>query len=138
MSVKLKTGRSARVNYNQSINYLHRTFNWNDIDQTATQPAVFSLGVLPANCMPMETWVRVNTAFSSGDIMVGTSVAGSSGAVVSTSDLASGTTGTYVVDRYMGTYSTSDVPLYIQTATSGAGAGQCDVWQFFAPMQPST
>ena len=138
MSVKLKVGQSATVPPSQSVGYIHHTFNYNDASQDATFPAKVYLGVLPANCLPMETYVRVNTAFSGGDLMVGTSNAGSSGAVVSTQDLISGTTGTYVIDRYMGTYSTADVPLYCQTASSGATAGQADIWQTFLHREPST
>jgi hypothetical protein len=131
--------RSAHHNpAHQTVQYLYRRFNFNDIDQSATQPAKFCFGVLPAHCIPLETYVRVNIAFASGDLMCGTSVAASSGAVVSTGDILSGTTGTYVVDRYMGTYSTVDVPLYCQTATSGATAGQADVWQAFLLAYPAT
>jgi hypothetical protein len=125
--------RSARVYHTQQVGFLHRTFNWNDIDQTATQPGVAYVGVLPANCLPMETYVRINTTFDK-DVIVGTSAAGSSGAVVSTNDVVSGTAGVYVADRYMGTYTTTDVPLYVQTATSGATVGQCDIWQAYLPV----
>jgi hypothetical protein len=59
-------------------------------------------------------------------------------AVVSTDDVAAGTTGTYVVDRYLGTYSTVDVPLFIQTKASGETIGQCDVWQMYIPAYPVT
>ena len=138
MAVSVARKRAARIYHTQQVHYLHRTFNWNDIDQSATQPGVFYLGVLPANALPMECYVRVNTAFSGGDIMIGTSVAGSSGAVVSTQDVISGTSGVYVVDRYMGTYTTSDVPLYVQTATSGATAGQADIWMAYLPVLPTT
>ncbi len=140
MSVKLKTGRSARVYHTQQVHYLHKTFSAGELPTTdQTWPGTISVGVLPANCLPLETWVRVNTAFSSGDVIIGTSAAGSSAVVVSTMDLASGTTGTYKVDRYTGTYSTSDVPLYIQTATSGqTTAGNCDVWIAYIPVLPAT
>jgi hypothetical protein len=140
MAVKLKTGRSARVYHTQQVHYLHKTFAAAELPSTLiTHPGVISVGVLPANCLPLETYIRVNTAFSSGDILIGTSAAGSSAVVCSTVDLLSGTTGTYVVDRYMGTYSTSDVPLYIQTATSGqSSAGVADVWVAYLPVLPST
>jgi hypothetical protein len=140
MAVKLKTGRSARVYHTQQVHYLHKTFYTTELPtSTETHPAKISVGVLPANCLPLETYVRVNVAFSSGDILVGTSAAGSSGAVVSTMDLASGTTGVYVVDRYMGTYTTADVPLYVQTATTGQStAGVADIWVAYLPVLPTT
>ncbi len=138
MAVKLKTGRSARLYHTQQVHYLHRTFNFNDIDQSVTQPAKFYLGVLPANCFPMETYVRINSSFTGANLIVGTSVSNSSAAVVSTADVTAGSTGAYIVDRYVGTYSTSDVPLYIQTKTSGETVGQADVWQAYLPVHPAT
>jgi hypothetical protein len=78
--------------------------------------------------------VRIITAFTSGDLVLGTSDSGSSAGVVSTSDVVSATSGvTTVVDRYMGTYSTVDKPIYFYTATTGGGAGVADVWQAFLP-----
>jgi hypothetical protein len=138
MAVKLKTDQSARFYHTQQVHYLYRRFNGFDIDQTATQPGKFYLGVLPANCLPLETYVRVNTAFTSGEVIVGTSAAGSSAVAVSTLDVANGTTGVYVIDRYYGTLSTVDVPLYIQTKSSGQSNGQVDVWQAYLPAYPST
>lgn len=140
MAVKLKTGRSAHVAYMPTVQWLYRQANWNDTSPVVTGQGNVSqyVGVLPANCLPLETYVRVNTAFAGSDLMIGTSAAGSSGAVVSTQDIVSGTTGTYKVDRYMGSYSTSDVPIYFQMATSGATAGQADIWQAFLPVYPAT
>lgn len=138
MAVKLKTGRSATLYHSPQVHYLYRRFNFSDIDQTATQPAKFHLGVLPDKCLPLETYVRVNSSCSAANILVGTSVGGSSAAVVSTGDVAAGTTGVYVVDRYYGTSVSSDTALYIMTAASGATMGQVDVWQKFLPALPST
>src|SRR4029078_3476938 len=139
MSIQMKTGQSARLNIqSQQIHYLYKRFNGFDIDPSVTGPAKWCLGVLPAHCMPMETYVRVNAAFTSGEVIVGTCVAGSSPVVVSTLDVASGSTAVYVVDRYYGTYSTSDVPLYIQTKSSGQSNGQVDVWQAYLPAYPAT
>jgi hypothetical protein len=128
MAVKLKTGRSAHEYHTQQAHYLYRRFNGFDIDQTVSGAGKFALGTLPAGAMPLECIVRVNAAFTSGEVIVGTSAAGSSALVVTTADVTSATTGTYVVDRYMGTYSTVDVPLYIQTKSTGATNGQVDVW----------
>jgi hypothetical protein len=117
----------------QTVQYLYKRVTYSDVDQTNSSrfSVAAHIGSLPALCLPLETYVRVVTAFSSGDIVLGTSGSGSSAGVVSTQDVVSGTTGTYVVDRYMGTYSTVDVPIYFYTATTGAGAGVADVWQAY-------
>lgn len=131
MAVKIKSGqgpRSAHEYHSQQVHYLYRRFNGLDIDQTQTRPGIYALGTLPAGSYPLECIVRINTAFTSGEVIVGTSVAGSSALVVSSADVISGTTGSYETERYRGTYSTVDVPLYIQTKSSGATNGQADVW----------
>jgi hypothetical protein len=138
MAISVVRTRSARVYHTEQVHYLYQRFNWNDIDQTAVQPGKFYLGVLPANCMPMETYVRVNSSCSASNIIVGTSAAGSSAAVVSTGDVTAATTGTYVVDRYAGTYSTAPVSLYIQTQATGATMGQVDNWQSYLPAHNAT
>lgn len=135
MAISVTRTRSARLYHTQQVHYLYRRFNFNSIDQSATQPAKFYLGVLPADAMPLETIVRINSSFTGANLIVGTSVNNSSAAVVSTGDVTAGTTGAYVVDRYYGTYSTSDVPLYIQTKASGETVGQADVWQAYIPAQ---
>jgi len=138
MAISVTRTRSARFYHTQQVHFLYRRFNFNDVDQSATQPAKFYLGVLPAHCMPLETYVRVNAAFTGANLISGTSVAGSSATVVSTNDVTAATTGTYVVDRYMGTYSTVDVPVYIQTKASGETVGQADIWQAYIPAYPAT
>jgi hypothetical protein len=138
MAVKLKTGRSATLYHSPQVHYLYRRFNFNDIDQTATRPGVFALGVLPDKCLPLETYVRINSTFTGANLIVGTSVAASSAAVVSTADVAAGTSGVFVVDRYYGTSVSSDTAIYIQTKASGETVGQADVWQAFLPALPST
>jgi hypothetical protein len=129
--------RSATINSaHQTVQYAYKRVSYNEVDQTNSSRASVAVNIftLPAHCMPLETYVRVITAFSSGDIVVGTSDAGSSAGVVSTQDVVSGTSGvTYVVDRYMGTYSTVDKPFYFTTATTGTGAGVADIWQAFLP-----
>jgi hypothetical protein len=136
MAVALKTGRSAHIYHTQQVHYIYKRFNGFDVAPDTTGKRI--VGVLPAHCMPLETYVRVNTAFSSGEVLVGTSVAASSAALVSTADMASATTGTYVVDRFMGTYSTVDLPIYIQTKSSGQSNGQVDVWQAYLVAYPAT
>jgi hypothetical protein len=135
MAISVTRTRSSRLYHSQQVHYLYRRFTFSDIDQSATQPAKFYLGVLPANAMPLETIVRINSSFTGANLIVGTSAAGSSAAVVSTADVTAGTTGSYVVDRYYGTYSTADVPLFIQNKTSGETVGQADVWLSYLPAQ---
>lgn len=138
MAVALKTGQSARLYHTQQVHYLWNRFNFNDIDQSALSPAKFRLGTLPAHALPLEAYVRVNSSFTGANLIVGTSVAGSSAAVVSTADVTAGTTNVYVVDRYFGTYSTVDVPLYIQTKATAETVGQADVWLAYLPAHPAT
>ena len=135
MAISVTRTRSARLYHTQQVHYLNRRFNFNDIDQAVVNPGKFHLGVLPANSFPLETYVRINSSFTGANVIVGTSSAGSSAAVVSTADVTAGTTGSYVVDRYYGTYSTVDVPLFIQNKTSGETVGQADVWQAYLPAQ---
>jgi hypothetical protein len=117
----------------QTVQYFYKRVNYNDVDITNSSrfSVAVPIGGLPANAAPLETHVRVITAFTSGDIMIGTSDSGSSAGVVSTQDVMSGTTGYYIVDRYVGTYSTVEKPFYFTTATTGGSAGVADVWQFF-------
>jgi hypothetical protein len=122
----------------QTVQYFYKRVNYNDVDITNSSRATIAvpIGGLPANAVALETHVRVLTAFTSGDIVIGTTVvnattAGLSGTVVSTQDVTSGTTGYYVVDRIMGCVSTIDVPYYFYTATTGGSAGVADVWQYF-------
>lgn len=136
MAITVARQRSATLNSaHQTVQYLYARVKYSDVDQANSSRFSVApvIGVLPAHCMPLETYVRVVTAFSSGDLVIGTSDSASSAGVVSTNDIVAGTTGTYVVDRYYGTYSTVDKPLYFYTATTGAGAGVADVWQAFLP-----
>jgi hypothetical protein len=130
----LRTRPASGQTAHCSVQYFYKRVAWNDVDVTNSSRASVAvhIGTLPALCAPLETHVRVVTAFSSGDIVIGTSDSGSSAGVVSTQDVVSGTTGYYVVDRYMGTYSTVDKPFYFTTATTGGSAGVADVWQYFS------
>lgn len=138
MAVKMKTGRSATLLHDQNIHYIYRRFNFNDYDPSASQHGKAYVGVLPDKCLPLETYVRVNSSCSAADIIVGTTAAASSAAVVTTGDVAAGTTGLYVVDRFYGTSVSSDTAIYVQFKTTGATMGQVDVWQTFLPALPST
>ena len=140
MAIKLKQSVSARVNVGQqTVPYLSKFYKYNMIDtttpSTGTPGAIF--GVLPAYSVPLECYVRVNVAFSSGDLKIGTTADMST--VCSTQDLASGTTGLYIIDRFKGTFSTSDVTFYCSNGTTGTGAGEADIWMTYLPnLQPTT
>jgi hypothetical protein len=129
----LRTRPASGNTAHNTVQYFYKRVAWNDVDTANSSRASVAvhIGTLPALCAPLETHVRVITAFTSGDIVIGTSDSGSSAGVVSTQDVISGTTGYYVVDRYMGTYSTVDKPFYFTTATTGGSAGVADVWQYF-------
>jgi hypothetical protein len=123
----------------RTVQYFYKRVNYNDVDIINSSRATIAIpiGGLPANAVPLETHVRVLTAFTSGDIVIGTTVVGATtaaltGSVVSTQDVMSGSTGYYVVDRIMGSVSTVDVPYYFYTATTGGSAGVADVWQYFS------
>lgn len=150
MAVKVKHrlgDQSARINSSQTVQYLHATFSPSDIPQTgvttAAQTCKFKLGVLPAYAMPLETYVRVNVAATANVLVVGSSSGSKINDVVSTSDVLGATTGTYVVDKWMGTLSTVDQALYVATITTGCtgpnNGGQFDIWQAYIPVnQPAT
>lgn len=133
--VKLSNTGSARIYHTQQVHYLHRTFRFNDNDPATLSPGYNLVGVLPAHALPLETYVRVNTTFDK-DIVAGTSVAASSATMLTTIDVASGSSGLTVVDRLMGTYSSVDVAYYVQCKTSGATCGNLDIWQAYLPVSP--
>ena len=70
MAVKLKTGRSATLYHSPSVHYLYRRFNYNDYDPSATQLGKAYVGVLPDKCLPLETYVRVNSSCSAADMRI--------------------------------------------------------------------
>lgn len=138
MATKVKgtQGAAARITHLQNVHYLHRTFRFNDSDPAVVAAGVNLIGVLPAQALPLETYVRVNTTFDK-DIVAGTSVAASSATMLTTIDVAQGTTGLTVVDRLMGTYSSVDTAYYIQCKTSGATCGNLDIWLAYLPASPN-
>lgn len=144
MAVKLKTGVSARQAIgHQAPYYLNKYYKFNMTDQVTAQttgttsPTVAGLmGVLPAYAVPLQLYVHVFTAFSGGNLKIGTTADLST--LASTSDVVSGTTGLYVVDRYMGTISTADQTFYCVTDTTGATAGEANIWLHYLPNQIPT
>ena len=145
MSVKLKTGVSARTPLgNQGSYLLTKNFKFNMTDTVTAQttgtttPTVGGIvGVLPAYAVPLECYVQVITAFAGSDLRIGTTADLS--AVVSTQDIASATTGVYVVERYMGTVSTVDTAFYCTGATTGMTAGEANIWLHYLPnLTPTT
>jgi hypothetical protein len=133
MAISVSRTRSARRYHTQQTHYLDKRFNFSDHDQAASGAGKICIGVLPAHSFPLECYVRINSSFTGANLIIGTSAAGSSAAVVSTADVAAGSTGSTIVDRYMGTYSTVDVPLYVQTKATGETIGQADVWLAYLP-----
>jgi hypothetical protein len=133
MALSVQRKKSAGVYHTQQVHYLYCRFNFNDADTLVVASGKFCIGTLPADCLPLETYVRINTTFDK-DFIMGTSVAGSSAAVCSTYDVLFSSTGTYVVDRFMGTRTTIDVPIYAQLNTSGGTIGQADIWQAYLPV----
>lgn len=139
MAVKLKTGVSARVPVGIQAPYMltkYYKYNMTDtaVAQTtgSTSPSANAImGVLPAYSVPLDLYVEVITAFSSGDLRIGTTADLTT--MCSTSDLASGTTGLYVIDRYYGTVSTADQTFYCTNATTGTGAGEANIYLTYLP-----
>lgn len=144
MALKLKTGQSARQPVgHQAPYYLSKNFKFNMIDQVtaqttgSTSPSVGGLmGVLPAYAVPLDLYVQVITAFSSGKLKIGTTADLS--VLCSTNDVLSGTTGLYISDRYKGTVSTADTVFYCVTDTTGCGAGEANIWLTYLPNQNPT
>jgi hypothetical protein len=127
MAITVLRNQSARDIHWQQPTYLYRKFKFNDVDVTSTTPKVY-LGVLPANCLPGETEVRINTTFDK-DFQIGTTV--SAAAIASSFDFVRGTTGTYAVDRFAGSVTTTDLPVYIQFQSSAATIGEAEIWLNF-------
>lgn len=137
MAVKVKGSQvgSARVYHTQQVHYLHKTFRFNDSDPAVLAPGTHLVGVLPAQSLPLETYIRINTTFDK-DLCAGTSAAGSSATMLTTIDVDQTSTGLYVVDRLMGTYSSVDVAYYVQCKTSGQTCGNLDIWQAYLVASP--
>lgn len=115
---------SARDTGYQLEHHLYKRVTHATPQIQTTAGKIVYLGVLPADCLPKECIVRINTSFD-GLFVIGTS--SNTAAVVSTADVAAGEADTYVVDRYYGTRSTVDVPLYVQLST-GSTVGEADIW----------
>lgn len=135
MTVSVARTRSATDNYLRHPSVLYRRIDWNSrgIYLASTASGAFQVGSLPPGALPVETIVRINTAFNSGNLTISTT--GSSGAFVSAADLAEGSTGNTIVDRCVAqvAYSTAEIPIYA-AASSAATAGQADVWiRYYEP-----
>lgn len=124
MAITVLRNKTARDIHYQQNSFLYSRFNFNDVDVTTTTPKVY-LGVLPANCMPKECIIRINTSFDK-DFTIGTTVSASQ--VATSFDFVRGTTGTYEVDRAYGNLTTTDMPVFIQFQSTGATIGQADIW----------
>lgn len=130
MAISVKRTQSARDLDSQQVTYLYtRIKGPNPLLDAAAQVYV---GVLPAECSPQDITVRVVSTMDK-NIIMGTSVAGSSALFLQAGDVTPGTTGTYVVNRGVGYYSSADLPVYVQTATTGATTGDIQIWWPFLP-----
>jgi hypothetical protein len=122
MAVSVIRTRSARDYHTQQEHFLYRKIAWNTPGITSTHCYV---GVLPAHAQPLETIVRVTSAFAQG-VVVGTTANGS--AYVSAADLAEGSTGVTIVDRCVSAaYSSVDLPIHVRMSTADT-AGEADIW----------
>jgi hypothetical protein len=127
MAVSVIRTRSARDYHTQQEHFLHRNVKFDTSGITSTHCYV---GVLPAYALPLETIVRINTAFNQG-VIVGTTA--DTSAYVAALDLAEGTTGTTIVDRCASAaLSTVDLAVHVRTSTA-ATAGDADIWVRYLP-----
>jgi hypothetical protein len=121
---------SARDLDSQQVTYLFTSIKGpNPLLDAAQQVYV---GVLPAGCFPLDLNIRVLSTMDKS-IVMGTSAAGSSTLFLQAADVTAGTTGSYVVNRGVGYYSSVDTPVYVQTATTGASTGEIQIWWPFLP-----
>ena len=129
MAISVLRTESARDDNTQHPAHLYKRVTYNTPNIQTTAGALVYLGVLPANCFPGETKVRINTTFD-GLLTVGTS--GDASLYATTADVTAGTAGIYVTNRNYGVQSTSDVPVYVQL-TTGSTVGEADIWLTFTP-----
>lgn len=121
---------SAYDYHTQTRQHLPKHVTYATPNIQTTSGALVYVGVLPANALHMQTVVRINTTFD-GLLTVGTS--SDADAFVTTSDVAAGTAGTYIIDRNdLGERTTTDVKLYVQL-TTGSTVGDADIWVEFLP-----
>ena len=99
MTVSVTRTKSARDYHTQKEGYLYKRVDWNS--SQITSATKFYVGVLPADCYPYETIVRVNSTFDN-PVIVGSSASSSTASFVAIGDVTWGTTGTYHVDRCAG------------------------------------
>ena len=127
MAISVIRTRSARDYHTQQEHYLYRNVRFNTPGITSTHCYV---GVLPAGALPLETIVRVTSAFAQG-IIVGTTA--DTSAYVSALDLVEGTTGVTIIDRCASAaYSSVDLPVHVRMSTADT-AGEADIWVRYLP-----
>ena len=132
MAITVSRTKSARTAYEQdaAVTYTRVKFSTPQIDVAAK---VF-VGVLPQDCLPLDVVVRINSTWNK-DLIIGTS--GSASGAASSLDIQAGTTGVYVTDRLALNFASGttagDVPLYVQTATTGPTVGEADIWIRYIP-----
>jgi UDP-3-O-[3-hydroxymyristoyl] glucosamine N-acyltransferase len=132
MAISVTRTRSARDYHTQQTHFLYQRVRFDSFGITTTNKCY--VGVLPADCLPLETIVRVNSTGAQG-VVIGTSISSSS--FVGPDDLieASTVVGANVVitDRCANTArSTVDLPVYALMSTAGTN-GEWDVWVRYLP-----
>lgn len=129
MAVRVRRSRSAREYHTQQTHYLYRKVAYDTPQIQAATSGIVYLGVLPANCLKMETIVRINTTFD-GLLVVGSSA--DNDRYVTTADVPADVADTYVVSRDYGTRSTVDLPVYV-ALTTGSTVGEAEIWLTYLP-----
>lgn len=134
MAITVTRTRSARVYHSQQDGFLYARIRFDSYGITTTNKCY--VGVLPADCLPTQTVVRINSTSAQG-MVIGTSIASNS--FINADDLIEATTvaGANVVisDRCANqARSTVDLPVYALMST-GATAGEWDVWVNYLPTQ---
>lgn len=130
MSISVVRTRSARVYHTQAPKYLYRRIRYDSVGITTTNKCY--VGVLPADCLPLDTIVRINSTGAEG-VVIGTSLASDS--FIGADDLVEASTvagaNAVISDRCANTArSTVDLPVYALMSTAGT-SGEYDVWVRF-------
>jgi len=121
-STSLNTGVPARDIQYGVVQGITRTVAYNTpgIDTADT----VTLGTLPSGAQILNCTVRVKTAFNAATtnvLTVGTA-SGSNADIVSSADVAEGTTGAYVADRGADVSITADTQVYVKYTQTGTAA----------------
>ncbi len=127
-------GKTARQGYQQQVNYLRKTVNYND---TGISSGVGHPFYLPAGAQILFTTVNIVTAFNAGTTNVLTvgQNATSYNDIVNATDVNEGVTGSTMVLRGADLNITSDTQVFVKyTQTGGAATtGVANIVIAYAP-----